>query len=62
MSNDLMRAIYDDANILCSFMYYLIEDFIEPVHNRAAISMYYTDFRDMSFIHLTRDIPTLLYR
>lgn len=38
-----MRAIYDDANILCSFMYYLIEYFIEPVHNRAAISMYYTN-------------------
>lgn len=43
MPNDLMRAIYDDANILCSFMYYLIEYFIEPVHNRAAISMYYTN-------------------
>ena len=56
-----MCVIYDDVNILCSFMYYLIKYFIEPVHNCVAISMYYTDFRDMSFIHLTRDVLTVLY-
>lgn len=47
-----MHVIYNDTNVLCSFAFYLMECFIEPVHNHAAISVYDTDSRDMSFIHL----------
>lgn len=46
-----MHVIYNDTNVLCSFMFYLIECFIEPVYNHA-ISVYDTDSRVMNFMHL----------